>query len=252
MLEIALYNLLSSDTTIEGIVGEKIYPILADESVREPYIVYQVLTTSPTHTLTDSVDLVKASVQVSCWTDSYYDSLTLSQAVRDALDNYSDLENPSMGEDYFQCIHLEDEGDLFDYNKGVDKSKKFGRRLNFSVWYNRNVSLEGRTFLTYGTDGNYLVANIETVTNDYSISEDDYTILVNCSSGPITLTLPSSPVQGQVFVIKMIDSSGGICTIQGNGKMIDGSSSFLILTTLKALTIQYDENYEWAVINSTN
>lgn len=138
-LETALYNLLSSDSDIEGLVGENIFPVLADEQAKEPYIVFQVLSVDTTHTLTGSIGMIEASVQVSCWTNSYYDSIQLSGAVRSCLDNYSDRDNPSLAEAdiEIQCIQIQDEGDLIDFSAGVDKSKHYGKRLTFNIFYNR-------------------------------------------------------------------------------------------------------------------
>lgn len=135
MLESAIYNLLKDDATISGIVNTRVYPVLASEQAVEPYLVFNIISAPIEHTLEDSIGMIGARVQVSCWSNGYHDAITLKNAVIDALDNYDGTEPTSSI--VFQCIHFEDEGDLIDYTAGADKSKKWGKRLDFKVWYNR-------------------------------------------------------------------------------------------------------------------
>ncbi|MCK5617196.1 hypothetical protein KAR91_85825, partial [Candidatus Pacearchaeota archaeon] len=47
---------------------------------------------------------------------------------------------------------------------------------------------------------------------DYTAAASDYTILINASSAPVTISLPLAPTQGQMFSIKSIDSTNA-CTL---------------------------------------
>ena len=88
---------------------------------------------------------------------------------------------------------------------------------------------------------------ITTKTADYPITEDDYTILADATSGTVTITLPASPNQGQIFNIKCINATF-TCTIARNGNNIDGSASDLTLALNEAKTLQYDSSFGWAII----
>lgn len=70
----------------------------------------------------------------------------------------------------------------------------------------------------------------KTVQTDYTIKATDYRILVDASSGPITITMPPvvgffSDDTGQDFIIQKIDSSSNKVTVDGNGsETINGTA----------------------------
>jgi hypothetical protein len=94
-----------------------------------------------------------------------------------------------------------------------------------------------------------VATKVVTKTSAYTATNSDFTILVNANSGAVTITLPAaSTVDGQILVIKKIDSSGNSVTIDGNGaETIDD-------TTTKVTTTQYDswmiqsDGSEWWII----
>lgn len=133
MIEVAIYNILKNDTAVSNIVGAKVYPLQAGETAVEPYIVVEKLLTEYEHTMTGTVDLVLAKFQISCWENSYYDAITLTDAVRGCLDNFVGTDSGSGVT--IQCIHVGDEVVLYDFTAGVDKSKHYGKGLPFKVWY---------------------------------------------------------------------------------------------------------------------
>jgi hypothetical protein len=86
-----------------------------------------------------------------------------------------------------------------------------------------------------------LVLNISTQTATYTFLPTDYAILCN---GTFTTSLESAPITGQIHVFKMIAASG-TCTLSGNGKNIDGSSSIPITVQYTAYTVHYDGTQWW-------
>lgn len=89
-----------------------------------------------------------------------------------------------------------------------------------------------------------------TKTTDYTITSTDEVILVDASSGNITITLPAlSSVDKQVVRIKKI-SGGGIVTITPNGSdTIDNDSTKQISVTYTTLTLLADNtNSNWWII----
>jgi hypothetical protein len=66
----------------------------------------------------------------------------------------------------------------------------------------------------------------QTIAEDYNVTPLDYEILVDASSGPVSVFLPDSSGNGQPYRIKKIDSSPNIVTIVAAGSdLIDGSIS---------------------------
>jgi hypothetical protein len=68
--------------------------------------------------------------------------------------------------------------------------------------------------------------NISPKTSNYTLLATDDTILVDCSTGPVTITLPPAAginITGRRFTVKKIDSTGNAMTLKGNGaENIDG------------------------------
>jgi len=137
-VESKIYDMLINDFTIASIVGQNIYPVLADENTSMPYIVYQIISEVRDYTLTTISNLERIRMQVTCWTTSYYDSIILKDAILDCLDNYSDKDSPS-GEQLIEWIHLDSIGEVLDFSAGQDDSKKFGKRIDFIIDYNNNL-----------------------------------------------------------------------------------------------------------------
>lgn len=77
-----------------------------------------------------------------------------------------------------------------------------------------------------------------TATNDMT-AEINTTVLVDVSSNPVTITLPSH-AEGDRLIIKNGASTANTLTVNGNGSNIDGSASI-------TLTLPY----EWSVLEST-
>lgn len=77
---------------------------------------------------------------------------------------------------------------------------------------------------------------------NYTISQVEVTTLADTSGGGFTLTLPASPVSGEIHIIKKISTDGNTLTIGRNSKNIDGAAADLTtaLTTLPTFRLQYD------------
>ena len=82
----AIYNILSNNGAVTGIVGTKIYPELAPTGIDTPYIVYSIVSNSPSETKNKNGDIDAASVEVYCFQDTYSNAVDLGVSVRAALD----------------------------------------------------------------------------------------------------------------------------------------------------------------------
>ena len=91
MIEDVLYSLLKNDATVAGLVGDKIYPYMADENISLPYIVYEETGNEPTNTKQGISDLDTISVNVESYAGSVLDLNTLRAAVRLKLERFKGI-----------------------------------------------------------------------------------------------------------------------------------------------------------------
>ena len=96
---------------------------------------------------------------------------------------------------------------------------------------------------------NGLVSGLVTKTSNYTVSQNDYTVLGDATSGGITFTLPiASSNTGRIFYIKKIDSSVNTVTIDGNGsETIDEGTTAIITNQYEAITVQSDGS-NWHIL----
>lgn len=83
---------------------------------------------------------------------------------------------------------------------------------------------------------------------DYTVLASDY--FVGAATGAArAITLPASPITGQLYVIKDITGTGAThnITVGGNGKNIDGSSTFVMNTNYQADSFIFNGT-QWNVI----
>lgn len=91
MIEDVLYSLLKNDATVAGLVGDKIYPYMADENIALPYIVYEETGNEPTNTKQGISDLDTISVNIESYAGSVLDLNTLRAAVRSKLERFNGI-----------------------------------------------------------------------------------------------------------------------------------------------------------------
>lgn len=127
------------------------------------------------------------------------------------------------------------------------------------------LRVNGKTGITY--EINFSELKIARVNTEYPLSsvfrtivfgtpgglktlkEHDGTVLVDCTGGAITTTLPTAVnIPGKVYNIKKIDSTVNAVTIDGNGaETIDGAATQVISFQYDSLTIQSD-GANWYII----
>ena len=97
----AVYDLLGNDATVTALVGDGIYPIVADEGVDFPFIIYRRDDVS----YDDSKDGIygqEAVVEVACVDETYHGAVSVALAVRDCLSSFRgavsgyDIDNVSL------------------------------------------------------------------------------------------------------------------------------------------------------------
>ena len=108
------------------------------------------------------------------------------------------------------------------------------------------------TYVSGSSNLQFKDAASETVVStstDYTTLSTDYLILVDSTSGAITIHLLSTPNAGKIQQIK--DATGNAAThsitVNGNGKLIDGASSVVLNQNYENLSIIYNGS-GWSVI----
>ena len=90
--------------------------------------------------------------------------------------------------------------------------------------------------------------------SDYTLTASDHTILVDCSSGNVTLTLPTAVgCVGRMYIIKRIDGSNNAANINSNGsEEIEGSTSAASVAAMSSIMVQSDNSGWWKVAEYIN
>jgi hypothetical protein len=124
--------------------------------------------------------------------------------------------------------------------------------------FNSDVSTletyNGSPWLSVQNQGAGVVNNLSTVTTNYTVSVNDYYILINAASNNITLTLPSAIKSGTTYTFKRIDSSSNTVTLtppslglDSPPVYIDGETSISIIRQYNSFTITTDSN-NWFIV----
>jgi trimeric autotransporter adhesin len=84
---------------------------------------------------------------------------------------------------------------------------------------------------------------------DYTLTENDHTVVVNASASEVTITLPpAAGLEGRVYIIKKIDSTSNNVVIDGNGaELIDGLTTQELNLPYESLKVQCDGT-NWYII----
>lgn len=130
-VESALRDRLLSDATVAATVGDRVYPTLADQGTRAPYIVYTRVTARHEYSLAGPSNLARASYQIDCYAGDGPDkrgsdaAIDLGDAVRDLLHA-----RPWSADGVAYAPIVETERDLPD-----EESRLHRRTLEVAIWY---------------------------------------------------------------------------------------------------------------------
>lgn len=101
----AIYSLLVNDSAVSAIVGTRIYPELAEEGASAPYVVYSVVSNTPSDTK-DGTPIDEAQLEIFSVGNTYAAANDLADKVRAALDRKSQI---VVGTVTVQSIHYTNE-----------------------------------------------------------------------------------------------------------------------------------------------
>jgi hypothetical protein len=101
----AIYSLLVNNSAVSAIVGTRIYPELAEEGASAPYIVYSVVSNTPSDTK-EGTPIDEAQLEIFSVGNTYAAANDLADKVRAALDRKSQI---VVGTVTVQSIHYTNE-----------------------------------------------------------------------------------------------------------------------------------------------
>lgn len=88
---------------------------------------------------------------------------------------------------------------------------------------------------------------VVTKTVDYTVKDNDCTIIADATSNTVTISLPATPITRGVYYIKCIGDAF-TCDVSGNGNNIDGSSDNFQLFDDESITVMYDAVNGWSIL----
>lgn len=117
----------------------------------------------------------------------------------------------------------------------------------FTIDNELKIALEDFVARTSDTTDYLLKPSVVSVTSAYSATDLDSIVLVNATSGAVTVTLPDETVvQGKQLTIKKTDASGNAVTVAGT---IDGAVNYSLAAQNKYISIVSDGT-AWHIISN--
>lgn len=120
-----VYNILSSDKSFKETIGNRIYPLIADEGTTFPFVIYSRIGIDEQSTKDNSEEQIRVLVQVAA--NNYQQSIETAEIIRAAMEHKSGTFNNLLIED----IILEDASEDW-----LDDT--FIQNLNFNIYYGKN------------------------------------------------------------------------------------------------------------------
>lgn len=85
----AIYSILTSDSAVSAIVGNRVYPQIAAQGAAFPFVVYVLQDTSPSDTKSGVSTLDEVRYDIVVASESYAEASDLTNKIRTALDRYT-------------------------------------------------------------------------------------------------------------------------------------------------------------------
>ena len=84
-----IYSLLKEDESLKELVGEKIYPIVAEETVTDPFVIFTKESVNGNYTK-DLLLFDTAIISVAIAANNYFETVKIAERVRAILENHID------------------------------------------------------------------------------------------------------------------------------------------------------------------
>jgi len=127
----AIYSQIKATTAITALTSNRIYPIVAPQGARKPFITYQEISEVPVHTMIADPKIRMFRMQISSWSTSYSNVVSVSTQIKTILRD----KTGTLGSSNFkvQRIFFDGKYDVPDINPETDKIT-YHRAQDFIVW----------------------------------------------------------------------------------------------------------------------
>lgn len=88
-LKASLYERLKDDAAVAVLCGSRVYPAVVPQGAAMPAVSFLLVSRQEQDELEGGIGVWEATVQVSCWGDTYDEADQLADAVRDCLQDFS-------------------------------------------------------------------------------------------------------------------------------------------------------------------
>lgn len=136
MIERAVYSLLSSNPEVTGFVADGVFPLIAPQGTRLPYVTYQRVATETMHTFDGADGLVMAQVEVNAIASTYKEAKDLSQAAHEALQDFNGVE----GMDFIEDITRESQREDHDAITDAGQKPVYRVSTDYNIWFDDTAS----------------------------------------------------------------------------------------------------------------
>ena len=89
MVTAGIFSLLSQNSSINALIGTRIFPVLLPERATLPAVTYQVISMKPQYELQNRVNVTNLRLQIDAWAETYADAKSAVSAIVAVLDNFS-------------------------------------------------------------------------------------------------------------------------------------------------------------------
>lgn len=122
----AIYGRLQAVTGVTNLVGTRVYPVVLPQSPTYPAIRYQQTAGSREPAMGSNSGLVKTTVQIDSYSDTYEQARQVAEEVRSALQRFGG----TVAGVVIESVFVEGPLDVFE-----EEIKKFRVQQDFTVWH---------------------------------------------------------------------------------------------------------------------
>lgn len=124
MIEEDLYSHLSTFTGLTALVGDRVYPVTAPQTVQAPFCVFFKVSDARIYSHQGFSGLERVRVQISCYAETYLEAKQVAEQVTAAMEAWL-AANVKV-----QASFQENELDMYDSETGL-----YHVPVDFFIWY---------------------------------------------------------------------------------------------------------------------
>jgi len=132
VIEEALRTVGTADSTLTGLIGTRLYPMVIPRGAALPAVAYQRISTNRESAMaqTAGAGLPWARFQFSCYDSTYSGAKAVANALKAAYNEYGAVVSGVT----IEAIHVDNESDI--YSELLDKDESsYGILVDLIVWY---------------------------------------------------------------------------------------------------------------------